>query len=1746
MTSRSTRGRIGFALTVLASLVLAVVAHADITITNDPTSAFTPAGLEPGSPVGSFVLSGFETINVFNGSLNLALPLLRVRGRGESGTTVFQIIDRKWSAETTQTCTVGNSNGAELECGPENVEKPAGEPTALWKRWDPGYSAGALFGRIARTFATCNVPPIDPYENLFDVLTRLTFVGADGSEIQLVDVATMGRPEEAPNLCQLTQGTFNRGKEFVSIDGSAVTFVSNADILDDFDVNSTDDDLISDLNGKLMFPDGRTFSITDSRVTKIRDRNGNETTFDYFDDGMGNVLAEHVKTITDPLGRTTNFDYDVAQDYEDCQSNGGANNGTLHTIKYTGFEDTEHTIYICYQPLGGHLRQSGSIQNSTGTYQLMTYGNAGGLFPTFSDTGASDIYDPDVVAWIELPDTREYEFEYDSYAELARIQIPTGGAFEYDWGTGDHASDTVTAPFVGGLATGPTSMVSRRVVERRLCAGGETGFGNCSEVTKYFYDTDGVNFGAGNAIVDEHFTDASGTKLSVIRHHFHLNPFSNISGQLGPQYGDWKQGKELKTETKTSGGNVLRTVDDIWTQRDNEGLPWCTGTVPPELTAYCSIGPPNSPRRTQSTTTLNDASPDISSVQTFEYDQYNNPTNVEEKDFDGALLRRTETTYLALANYIDPPTSNSAYQRQRLRRLPLKRLVCDSADCTDSNADERVEFTYDNYGDTDTPLDSAANIVGHDAAFGAGLSERGNLTQGKAWSTTSAFVEVERQYDIAGNLIKFIDPNDNTTTVSYADSFPLTTNECNPGSSDQTFAFPTSITRPIVGATTVGYDCFLGKPVTTTDPNSVTTTFDYEKGTDKLDRPLEMIAAVGTTDAFKTKFEYCDNVTVSCGNGLSPLSMRTAVTRDRNNSGTYTDVSESLFDGLGRSEVSRQFVPVGFNATCATYDALGRQSTVSNPGLNACSSDVTTTLYDALSRVTQITQPDNSKVLTTYEGNVTKVTDESGKKRDTTTDALGRLTQVVEAPGVAGFGWITSYAYDSLDNLTEGNQSGQIRTFTYDRLSRLLTADNPEQDSATIFTYDSNGNVKTKTDPRGIVTTNSYDSLNRLILANYSDTTPAATLTYDDAAVPFSKGRPTSTTNSVSTSKITAYDALGRVTASEQITAGTTYGFASSHNLDGTLKTQTYPDGLNVAYKYDSAGRPISAGRDTVGATEYTESILYAVHGAPATYKLGNGLTETTTYNNRLQPCTITASTLLTLTFKYGVTDSGNCDVTSNDNNGNVRSQGINGDGLPNFTQTYTYDAVNRIATVGENSNFWQRAYTYDAFGNRSATGNGITFGSPTPTAVTQFDAASNRIEFLPDGNPLDPNPAISTDDPYDAAGNLVRHAIVGSMAYDANNKQRFYCAGHVTCGSGNAIAEYRYDGAGNRVEKLTSAETTTFVYDAFGKLAAEYSTTAPTSGGLYFRTLDHLGSTRLVTDTASPPNVVSRRDFLPFGEHIPANATFNRQGLAGYNVGSAFRQQFTAKERDDESDLDYFLARYYSAGLGRFTSVDPISKSAAHIADPRKWNRFTYVLNNPLGSIDPDGLAEVDFQLRAFIPQPDVGGFKGDGRENSTDLGASSRTSITVRVETDPAKVGSSGPLINFHKMVQSTHTSIGNFEATADGPILPTASAGFDKEGNTVISIKQDVANPFVEGVSRGIRADLKVTIPQDASRLSIGGTVSGSPSFEGNVSVDEGKRQNIPIQQAAPGTAGFMINLQMTRTVSVQVDLDSEDQP
>ena len=111
----------------------------------------------------------------------------------------------------------------------------------------------------------------------------------------------------------------------------------------------------------------------------------------------------------------------------------------------------------------------------------------------------------------------------------------------------------------------------------------------------------------------------------------------------------------------------------------------------------------------------------------------------------------------------------------------------------------------------------------------------------------------------------------------------------------------------------------------------------------------------------------------------------------------------------------------------------------------------------------------------------------------------------------------------------------------------------------------------------------------------------------------------------------------------------------------------------------------------------------------------------------------------------------------------------------------------------------------------------------------------------------------------------------------------------------------------------------------------------------------DHLGSAGALTDTGG--NVMWSSTYLPFGQEWNPQITVNHY-------------KFTGKERDSESGLDNFGARYDSSQYGRFMTPDPFNPFAlkprafnAWISNPQRWNKYAYALNNPLSMIDPDGM---------------------------------------------------------------------------------------------------------------------------------------------------------------------------------------------
>ncbi|MET0752025.1 MAG: RHS repeat-associated core domain-containing protein [Pyrinomonadaceae bacterium] len=864
---------------------------------------------------------------------------------------------------------------------------------------------------------------------------------------------------------------------------------------------------------------------------------------------------------------------------------------------------------------------------------------------------------------------------------------------------------------------------------------------------------------------------------------------------------------------------------------------------------------------------------------------------------------------------------------------------------------------------------------------------RGNPTTAKVWKDISGnqYIQTHAKFDSYGNQYESIDAKGNVTTTEYDDTY---------------YAFPVSVTSAVpdqdysgtYGSTTgfitqAEFDFTTGLPLTTTDINGQTTTMAYNAATL---RPTSVTAPNGQV----TQYEYGipDSET-----GVYLSAQRFVKVKTQIDASNWKE-RYSWVDGLGRTIKAQEVNTNGdvFALTC--YDQMGRVQKSSSPFRNVsnptCSTSLqwTTPTYDDMGRPTVVTSPDSTTVQISYGistsgvvGVTKTVTDQAGRKRKGITDALGNMIQVIEDPDSSALA--TDYVFDTLGNLRKttqvDGQTTQNRYFMHDSLGRLLYAKQPEQDANSSFSgssytdaitgnnqwsikyvYDNNGNITSTTDARGKTISATYDHLNRLILRDYSDSAMADVTFYYDGkglgSVPnYSKGKITNVSSTVSETRYTSFDNMGRILTSEQRTTPEqlaftegAYTFSYVYNLSGALIEETYPSGRKVKNTLNADGELSmvqSKKNSGSGYFTYADNFIYNSSGALTKMQLGNGHWENYQYNTRQQVTQIGLGTLdntqdlLKLEFTYNTTNN-------YDNNGSMLSQKItvpntagNSDGFT-ATQTYTYDSLNRLQSAAEtvSSQTWKQTFTYDRYGNRrfdTSGSNTTTIPSGCSTAICNptIDTSNNRFSS-------------GQSYTYDANGNLTQDATGKRFGYDTDNRQKEFFA--VSNSTSNPNATYYYDGEGRRVKKISGAEITIFVYDAGGQLVAEYSTALADTQQVSYLTADHLGSIRAITNEVG--QVVKRQDYSAFGDETVTSQRTNR---TDYTADKEIRQDYTGYQKDNESGLEYAQARYYNSSHGRFTSADPLTASAT-IKDPQSFNRYSYALNSPYKFTDPLGLA--------------------------------------------------------------------------------------------------------------------------------------------------------------------------------------------
>jgi YD repeat-containing protein len=431
----------------------------------------------------------------------------------------------------------------------------------------------------------------------------------------------------------------------------------------------------------------------------------------------------------------------------------------------------------------------------------------------------------------------------------------------------------------------------------------------------------------------------------------------------------------------------------------------------------------------------------------------------------GSTLRTTTLSYLNTSNYT---------QRNIINRV-TSTIVKDGS----GTIKYRQDIAYDGVAITNHPT----GVPQHDDAnYPYTMIYRGNPTSITVYKdpvTPAQGMVTGLTYDVFGNFLQ------SSLNSAQQQQFNF--------SSTTQYAYPDSIVAgPSSGpqlTTIFTYYADTGQVHTAKDPNNQQTTYAY----DFLRRPTSVMLP----DNSQIASTYNDSAFTA--NVTTPID------------GTRSVQRITAFDALGLPytttiEDSSNNI---YSIVQTNYDAMGRAYRTSTP-YTGTPQYWTTLSFDALSRVSSVTDPGNGTtngtVTYTYTKNDVKQTlgPAPTKSKQLEYDALGNLTSVCEMtttlPGNGSCGqnspqtgYWTKYAYDANRNLTSVTQSAQpngspqTRSYSYDALSRMTSETNPESGTTT-YQYDtssicwggSSGDLTVRTDNAGNVTCFNYDKLHRL------------------------------------------------------------------------------------------------------------------------------------------------------------------------------------------------------------------------------------------------------------------------------------------------------------------------------------------------------------------------------------------------------------------------------------------------------------------------------------------------------------------------------------------------------------------------------------------------------------------------------------------------------------------------------------------
>jgi RHS repeat-associated protein len=901
-------------------------------------------------------------------------------------------------------------------------------------------------------------------------------------------------------------------------------------------------------------------------------------------------------------------------------------------------------------------------------------------------------------------------------------------------------------------------------------------------------------------------------------------------------------------------------------------------------------------------------------------------------------------------------------------------------------------------------------------------------------SSSTDWVNTAYQFDAFGNT-KF-------ATVTGGDMSPAGTSRVTETDYDTRGRFLSKTINALGQSEIKDYDQRFGAVTSVTGPNGLTDTAQY----DDFGRKKLSTRADGTNTV--TSYEWVASNSNATNAPANSVYLVRVTPDDGPQSITY-------FDRLGR-EMSSQTLDVKNRWILAdtTYDYRGRKKTVSKPYFAGSSPIVATSFFDPLDRVWQVQEilvDENGThvpaiTTTFYNGLTVTVANPNHYETTTTKDGAGHVKQVQDALN----GTIT-YTYDATGNLkTTTDSAGNITSIGYDVRGRKRTVNDPDLGSWS-YSYYSTGELKTQTDAKTQMVTFHYDKLGR-ITGRDEPSNDTTTWVYDNApgkgigklaSVQFT---PHSGSTLAPYSNSISYDGLGRPSSQSTIIHGTTYSTSTGYDQFSRPQTLTYPTGFQVKNVYGTNGYLTNV-QNSTGSTNYWTQRENDAEGHITEEQYGNGIISDRVYipeNGLIQQIrsyvgSSTNPTVQNLEYHF--------DVLGNLKQRTDNNQTIGGTVL---SESFNYDGLNRVinSTVTGQA---QQNYTYDTIGSTTASlGNikhkdGIgdyTYDPAHPHAV-RTAGNSSVATYDPNGNMLSGFNRSITWTWFNQPQLITGNGASAYFEYDADHNRVWQHAS-----VGGAVVDTTY--VGGFFERVDDSNSPTIDYKHYistpaGRVAfyTKYynKTTFTSTANIKYLMRDHLGSVDVIT--SGNGSILERDSFDAWGSRRKTDW----QGPVDSSFKSIVTRGFTDHEELDTLGLVHMNGRIYDPGIGRFLSADPFVQAPMVT---QNFNRYSYVLNNPLSFSDPSGF-----------------NFLGDIGQWLTNALGSTGAQIVIAAVTVVAII------LQQHYLVPLLTPFLGATEASVVVAVGAGFSAGFMSTALSGASLGQAFQIGLISGVAAGLTA-------------------------------------------------------------------------